>query len=71
LKLLSIDQRGDTKDSLAEFQPAQRRVLNDVFEVIYEYSNSLGLADELIGKIIARMRKGRKPEKAKSKGSDR
>ena len=68
LKLLSIDQRGDTKDSLAEFQPAQRRVLNDVFEVIYESASSLGLADELIGKIIARMRKGKQPDRTKSKG---
>ena len=70
-KLLSIEQRGDTRDSLTEFPPTQRRVLNDVFEVIYEYSNSLGLADELIGKIIAKMRRGRHREKTKAKGTDR
>jgi hypothetical protein len=70
-KLLSLKEHGDNKDSLAEFPPTQRRVLNGVFEVIYESSSSLGLADELIGKIIAKMRRGRQPKKAKSKRNRR
>ena len=70
-KLLSLKEHGDSKDSLAEFPPTQRRVLNGVFEVIYESSSSLGLADELIGKIIAKMRRGRQPKKARSKRNRR
>lgn len=53
------DEAGDAKEALAEFTPVQRRVLANVFDVIYEPSKSLSIADELVGKIISRVRKGR------------
>ena len=58
-KLAALEHRGDAKEALAEFTPVQRRVLTNVFDVIYESSKSLPIADELIGKIISRVRKGR------------
>jgi molecular chaperone HtpG len=56
-KLSTLEQRGETKETLAGFTPLQRRLLADVFEVIYESSKSLPFADELIGKIISTVRK--------------
>ena len=56
-KLATLEQRGDAREALAEFTPLQRRVLANVFEVIYESTKSLPIADELIGKIISRVRK--------------
>jgi len=58
-KIASLEQRGAAKEALAGFTPLQRRVLADVFDVIYESSNSLLAADELIGNIISRVRKKR------------
>jgi Histidine kinase-, DNA gyrase B-, and HSP90-like ATPase len=58
-KLAALEHRGDAKEALAEFTPVQRRVLTNVFDVIYESSKSLPIADELIGKIISRVRKSR------------
>jgi len=58
-KLATLELRGDAKEVLAEFTPLQRRVLTSVFEVIYESSKSLPIADELIGKIISKVRKSR------------
>jgi hypothetical protein len=56
-KLATLERRSDAKPALADFTPVQRRVLTNVFEVIYESSKSLPVADELIGKIISRVRK--------------
>jgi hypothetical protein len=42
---------------LAEFSPSKRKMLNEVFEAVYESDLTFSRADELIGKIVSRLRK--------------
>jgi hypothetical protein len=56
-RLKSLQERGDSAGYLAEFPPSKRKMLTEVFEVIYESELPLSRADELIGKIISKLRK--------------
>jgi hypothetical protein len=56
-RLKSLQERGDSVEQLAEFSPSKRKMLNEVFEAVYESDLTFSRADELIGKIVSRLRK--------------
>ena len=66
-RLKSLQERSDMPDGLTEFPPAQRKVLNDVFEIVYQSLDTFNAADELVGRILARLRKAKQQSSGNSK----
>jgi molecular chaperone HtpG len=62
-RLKALPEDADNSDALKDFQPAQRQIIREVIETIYLTESASGVADQLVGKILSRLRSNRRKQK--------